>query len=137
MPDPISGRPLWKKLGIKAGFSIAVVQAPHPYTDIVPDLPKDVMLGDSVTDSHDLIHVFTSDVDELRVLLPGLMQAIRQDGSIWVSWPKKASGLPSTVDGNAIRDVCLPLGLVDVKVCSVDAVWSGLKLVIRVENRTA
>lgn len=71
----------------------------------------------------------------LPATLPGLMRRIRQDGMIWVSWPKKAARVPTDVTEDTVRDVALPLGLVDVKVCAVDEVWSGLKLVIRTELR--
>jgi hypothetical protein len=83
----------------------------------------------------DLIHFFTNSRDELARGLAKFMKLIKQDGAIWVSWYKKAAKLPTEITEDVIRDVCLPLGLVDIKVCAVDEKWSGLKLVIRKENR--
>jgi hypothetical protein len=81
------------------------------------------------------VHLFVTSIADLSQRLKKLKSAIAQDGAIWVSWPKKASGVKTDVTEDRIRDVALPLGLVDVKVCAVDETWSGLKLVIRVENR--
>lgn len=83
----------------------------------------------------DLYHLFTRSRRELASRLPAAMASIRQNGMIWVSWPKKASGVTSDVAEDDVRRIALPLGLVDVKVCAVDDTWSGLKLVIRRENR--
>ena len=83
----------------------------------------------------DLAHVFVTRRGDLEAALPDLMEAIRPSGPIWASWPKKASGVPTDITEGVIREVALPLGLVDVKVCAVDEVWSGLKLVIRKERR--
>jgi len=83
----------------------------------------------------DILHIFTNSRDELFRLLDEAREVIRQDGMIWVSWYKKAAKLPTEITEDTIRDAALPLGLVDVKVCAVDEKWSGLKLVIRKENR--
>jgi hypothetical protein len=83
----------------------------------------------------DVLHVFLKDRSALAIGLPGWARKIRPDGAIWVSWPKKASGVPTTIVEGDIRDVALPIGLVDTKVCAVDEVWSGLRLVWRVERR--
>ena len=83
----------------------------------------------------DVVHLFTKSRSDLLEGLNRYKCKIKQDGVIWVSWPKKASGIPSEVSENTVRELALPLGLVDIKVCAVDDVWSGLKLVIRKENR--
>ena len=83
----------------------------------------------------DIVHVFSKSATQLANDLPGLMQKIKQNGTIWASWPKKASGVATDITEDTIRSIALPLGLVDVKVCAVDETWSGLKLVIRKELR--
>jgi hypothetical protein len=130
-----SGTPLGKKLGIKPGMLIRAVHPPSDYIAIVGALPADTRIAKRDVDGLDLVHVFTKDPSELLQLLIRYKDKIKQAGVIWVSWPKKASGIPSEISENTIRDVALPLGLVDVKVCAVDDIWSGLKLVIRKENR--
>ena len=138
-----SGTPLAKKLGIKEGFTIVAVDAPDDYSTLVEPLP----IGAEITNIElhslakskpgiDMVHLFTSDRDELFRTLPLLQKLIKQDGSIWVSWYKKAAKLPTEITEDTIREACLPIGLVDVKVCAVDEKWSGLKLVIRKENRS-
>ncbi len=136
-----SGRPLAAKLGIKPGFTVLVRNPPEGYRDLVEGLPDGVAIAEEAPDAPgevdevEMIHLFTRSREELAEALPELVARIRQDGMIWVSWPKKASGVASDVDGNVIRELAFPLGLVDVKVCAVDDTWSGLKLVIRKENR--
>jgi hypothetical protein len=131
-----SGTPLSKKLGIKPGMLIRAVHPPRDYIAIVGALPTDTRIAKTDVDGLDLVHVFTKDRSELLEFLIRYKDKIKQAGVIWVSWPKKASGIPSEISEDTVRDVALPLGLVDVKVCAVDEVWSGLKLVIRKENRT-
>ena len=130
-----SGTPLVKKLGIKPGFRIKTRNAPPNYRDLIAPLPEGVQLSATLRTNIDLWHLFTAAEGELARSLPKAQQQIKQDGMIWVSWPKKSSGVPSQVTEDTIHAVALPLGLVDVKVCAVDATWSGLKLVIRKENR--
>ncbi len=96
--------------------------------------PEVVLFADPVPGT-DAVHVFTASRAHLADFLPRAMAAIRPDGMIWVSWPKKASKVPSDITEDTVREIALPLGLVDVKVCAVDAVRSGLKLVIRKELR--
>jgi hypothetical protein len=126
---------LSKKLGYKAGYRVCIKGAPGHYFEIVQPLPDDVAISNRFQKDVDLCHFFTKSRRKLESELPKLMSVIRQDGMIWVSWPKKASKVPSDVTEDTIRSVALPLGLVDVKVCAVDEVWSGLKLVIRKELR--
>lgn len=91
---------------------------------------------DEIGKGFDLIHLFTNTRDELFREVSESLRQLKQDGSIWVSWYKKAAKLPTEVTEDTIREIAFPLGLVDVKVCAVDDKWSGLKLVIRKENRT-
>ena len=130
-----SGTPLPKKLGIKDGFRLCVANTPPDYLTLLDPLPAGVKI--SVKEQKDvaLWHFFTKSAEELRKCLPVMMSQIKKDGKIWISWPKKSSKVPTDVTDDVIRDVALPLGLVDVKVCAIDEVWSGLKLVIRKENR--
>ncbi len=132
-----SGTPLFRKLGIKPGFRIRTKNAPPGFASLLNGLPRDVTISTTIRRDVDLWHLFTRSSRELRSHLPGLMEQIRQDGMIWVSWPKKSSGVPTDVTEDTIRGAALPLGLVDVKVCAVDEVWSGLKLVIRKERRSS
>ncbi|MBV9216842.1 MAG: DUF3052 family protein [Acidobacteria bacterium] len=141
-----SGTPLAKKLGIKEGFVVATVNAPGNYLQLLESLPKDVeidalesvkpLLTRRLPQPLDLVHLFTNSRDELFRSLADLRNAIKQDGSIWVSWYKKAAKLPTEITEDTVREAAFPLGLVDVKVCAVDEKWSGLKLVIRKENRS-
>ena len=130
-----SGTRLAKKLGIKEGFVVAAVNAPENLEELLSPLPAGVTMSDKPISNCDLIHFFTNSRDELSQGLAKFMKLIKQDGAIWVSWYKKAAKLPTEITEDVIRDVCLPLGLVDIKVCAVDEKWSGLKLVIRRENR--
>ena len=130
-----SGTPLVKKLGIKPGFRVCVKNAPADYESLLAPLPDDVQISTEFTGEVDLWHLFTDSRSSLVEQLPLSVRQIRQDGMIWVSWPKKASGVQSDVSEDTVRAAAIPLGLVDVKVCAVDDVWSGLKLVIRKENR--
>lgn len=130
-----SGTPLVKKLGIKANFRLYAKNPPENYAGLIAPLPENVKILRRLTRDLDMIHFFTKSRAELAANMPIYMKRIKQDGMIWVSWPKKASKVPTDVTEDVIREIILPLGLVDVKVCAVDATWSGLKLVIRKENR--
>jgi len=130
-----SGTPLVKKLGIKTNFRLFAKNPPENYVDLIAPLPENVKILHRLTRDLDMIHLFVTSRADLAANVPIYMNYIKQDGMIWVSWPKKASKVPTDVTEDVIREVALPLGLVDVKVCAVDATWSGLKLVIRKENR--
>jgi hypothetical protein len=130
-----SGTPLAKKLGFREGSRVRISSAPEYYLSLVSPRPENVLISKALRKEIDIWHFFTRSSAELNEQLPKLMQAISQDGMIWVSWPKKASRVPTDVTEDLIRKVALPLGLVDVKVCAVDDTWSGLKLVIRKELR--
>lgn len=130
-----SPTPLAKKLGIKEGCRVRVTGAPSDYRTLLEPIPNDAHISNRITKGIDIWHFFTASASELKRALPRMMKAIHPNGMIWISWPKKSSGVPSTVTEDTIRDLALPLGLVDIKVCAVDETWSGLKLVVRRERR--
>ena len=131
-----SGTPLAKKLGIKPNTLLCVVNAPADYDALLQPLPENVAIVREATDELDILHVFVKRRSELIESINEYKDKIKQNGAIWVSWPKKAARIATDVTEDTVREVALPLGLVDIKVCAVDDVWSGLKLVIRKENRT-
>ena len=130
-----SGTPLAKKLGIKAGFTVFASGAPADYASLLAPLPGDVKFVNKLTKAADLIHLFTKSAAELDAKLRSWRHVMKPDGTIWISWPKKASKVPTDITEDVIREVALPMGFVDVKVCAVDETWSGLKLVVRKELR--
>jgi hypothetical protein len=130
-----SGTPLPQKLGIKEGFTLCVRGAPKKYTDIVAPLPKGVKMALKVTAAVDLVHIFSKQGAKLDKELAAARKSLRDDAMIWVSWPKKSSGVETDIVEDSVREIAFPLGLVDIKVCAVDETWSGLKLVVRVANR--
>jgi hypothetical protein len=130
-----SGTPLAKKLGIQAGAFVDAVDPPGNYVKLLEPLPANVTFVECGAEELDVVHLFTKSRKSLTKYLNYYKNKIKQNGSIWVSWPKKSSGIPSEVTEDTIRELALPIGLVDVKVCAVDDTWSGLKLVIRKENR--
>ncbi len=132
-----SGTPLSKKLGIGPGSRVATVFAPSDYRALVAPWPEGARLVEAVDANCDLVHLFVSERAVLAREAARLRQRLRDDAPLWVSWPKKAAGVATDVGEDVIREVALPLGFVDVKVCAVDAVWSGLKLVVRRELRRA
>jgi hypothetical protein len=126
---------LAKKLGFREGSRVLAIGAPDGYRQLLEPLPLKVEFVTRLSSSTDVIHLFTSKRAELARRLPALRATIRADAAVWVSWPKKSAGVPTDVTEDAIRELALPLGLVDVKVCAVDETWSGLKLVIRSADR--
>jgi hypothetical protein len=130
-----SGTPLPRKLGIKPGARVFAVDSPKTYQTLISPLPSKAALVSTFDDTVDVIHVFVTRKVELSRFLKRALGKMRRDAAIWVSWPKKAAGMSTDVTEHTIREVALPLGLVDIKVCAVDDTWSGLKLVIRKENR--
>lgn len=129
-----SGTPLAKKLGMKAGFVIKAINQPPHYLQLFDDLPEGLQNNKASKDL-DFIHFFTQKQPELLKILPTLKPQIKSNGMIWVSWPKKSSGVKTDVTEETIRQVALKNGLVDVKVCAIDEVWPALKLVIPVKDR--
>ncbi len=140
-PAGYSGTPLAQKLGFKDGQRVLFIALPQSLGDlrVARNFRELAEAGwQSFADGepgYDVIHGFTASRNELENAAKPLLQAVARDGSIWISWPKKASKMATDITEDVIRDVILPIGLVDVKVCAVDAVWSGLKLVIRKELR--
>ena len=130
-----SGTPLWKKLGIKSGQTVFLYKPPQDFHSLLEGMPENVRFLKLVRKKIDFIHIFARDSHELRIAIEKYRHKIKDDGMIWVSWYKKAAKIPTDVTEDTIREVCLPTGLVDVKVCAVDEKWSGLKLVIRKELR--
>ncbi len=136
-------RALWQKLGYRRGVVAHLdVFTPHldgelsdRYRAWLRGLPHDVRLDGTLDDRPALVHHFTTEAEGLRARLAVFLDAIPRTGAIWVSWPKKASGVPTTMSGDVVRAAALPLGLVDVKVCAVDTTWTAMKLVVRKENR--
>jgi len=133
-----SPRSLVQKLGLQPGARIAIVNPPRGYRATLGKLPAGVRVAAVARGEGSLpfIQFFTTSRRTLEGRFPGLMRALAPAGALWVSWPKRASGVPTDVTEDVIRAVALPRGLVDVKVCAVDDVWSGLKLVRRVKERT-
>ena len=132
-----SGTPLPQKLGIKAGHRVLLLGAPEGFeADVLGPLPDGVKVARSLRGEADVIVSFHVRRGELERRLPRLRAAMKPASGLWIAWPKKASKVPTDITENVVREIALPTGLVDTKVAAVDAVWSGLRLVIRVENRT-
>ncbi len=130
-----SGTPLAKKLGIVAGTRLLALNAPAGYASWLAPLPESVEKKEEPGPEVDVAHLFTDSAEELRKNLVSLRAELRPDAVLWISWPKKASKVPTDITEDVIRELCLPLGWVDVKVCAVSEIWSGLKLVVRKELR--
>lgn len=135
MTPGYSGTPLAKKLGIRAGSVVATISAPRDYAAWVAPLPDGARLTSRVPAAPAFVHLFATARAELTRRLKALRGSLTPDGVVWVSWPKKASGVATDITEDTIRAVALPLGFVDIKVCAVSDTWSGLKLVIRKELR--
>jgi Protein of unknown function (DUF3052) len=130
-----SGTPLARKLGIQPDCRLYAENAPADYLQLLDPLPDGVRLVEQLAGKVDVIHLFTKEAAELAAKLPKYRNRIVADGAIWISWPKKAAKVATDITENVVRETALPLGLVDIKVCAVDEIWSGLKLVIRLEDR--
>lgn len=135
-----SGTPLPRKLGLKQGQRVLFIELPEDLgwlreADDFALVQERDWVGPTFSDHWNVIHAFTRERRHLDEQIGALMAAITRDGMIWISWPKKASKVPTDMSEDVIREVALPIGLVDVKVCAVDDIWSGLKLVIRKELR--
>ncbi len=126
-----SGTPLARKLGLKPAMRVQLIGAPPEWMDWLAPLPAGLDVGSASGPAIDLVHLFATRQAELAQQLADLRQRLRPDAVLWVSWPKKAARVPTDISEDRIRDIALPLGFVDVKVCAVSAVWSGLKLVLR------
>ena len=130
-----SGTPLPKKLGIKTGARVVALNAPRDYRTLVAPWPDGATLAARPDAKTDLVHLFVVERARLASEANRLREILKPDAVLWVSWPKKAAKVPTDITEDVIREVALPMGWVDVKVCAVDAVWSALKLVVRKELR--
>jgi len=131
-----SGTPLGKKLGLKDGMRALLVEVPPHLTEI-GDFPGFAGVDREAVPErvYDYAHVFETERARLEALVPAIRASLKADGILWISWPKKASRVPTTITEDVLRDIFLPTGLVDVKVAAVDEVWSGLKFMFRKELR--
>jgi hypothetical protein len=134
-PVTCTGTPLPKKLGIKPFARVTYAGAPDSFEETLGELPDGVEIRGRLRGPLDVIVFFTMSAAELRRRFDKLAAALDPAGALWVAWPKKSSGLETDLTENVVRDVALPKGLVDNKVCAIDDTWSGLRLVIRRENR--
>src|SRR5271154_4268932 len=132
-----SGTPLVKKLGIKPSHHVALVDAPADFESLLEDLPSDVILTHDLASQTtlDVIVCFAKDLKQLHSSFPRCVKKLAANGGLWVAWPKKASGVLTDLTENVVRVVGLDAGLVDNKVCAIDATWSGLRFVIRLQDR--
>lgn len=130
-----SGTPLLTKLGIKPGAVMHAINAPPHYAKLLGELPEGVKIMKRLGAGADFIHLFATKEAELATVLPKAKAALKTDGMLWVSWPKKAARQDTDLTEDRIRALALKIGLVDVKVCAVDETWSGLKLVYRLKDR--
>lgn len=130
-----SGTPLVKKLGFKPRFKVKLVNEPDYYNELLDGLPEDVEFLTNAKSPKDLIHLFVHKKADIIKLLYSLKKELKQNGMIWVSWPKKSSGINTDVTEDDIRNIAIQNDLVDIKVCAIDETWSGLKLVIPLKSR--
>jgi hypothetical protein len=129
-----SGTPLTKKLGLKPRMRVVTLNAPPHFRGLVPDAPADLVWLSRVA-AFDCAVAFTDSAADLRTSFAKLEPKLAQAGTIWIAWPKKSSGVQTDLDENIVREIGLAKGLVDVKVCAIDATWSGLKFVRRLRDR--
>jgi hypothetical protein len=130
-----SGTPLAKKLGIKEGHAVALLGAPKGFAAELEGLPHGVTIRTAARGTNDVMVSFHTERSDLEARVPRLLDALDVDGGLWIAWPKRASKVPTDITEDTVREVFLPLGLVDNKVCAIDDVWSGLRVVWRKENR--
>jgi hypothetical protein len=124
-----------RKLGFKPGQNVVYVNAPEGFNDLLRELPEGVSVRRTLRGPLDLVVCFVTERRDLERRLPALRRAIAPDGMLWIAWPKRSSGVASDMTEDVVRDVALPTGLVDNKVCAIDDTWSGLRLVVRRELR--
>ena len=132
-----TGTPLIKKLGLKPPMEYLVTAAPEEFADWLGELPVGVTLVPATPGHVRAAHLFVTERASMEAELVALRGRLEQAGFIWISWPKKSFCVPTDITEDTIRDVALPMGYVDIKVCAVSDIWSGLKLVIRKSERTA
>lgn len=132
-----SGTPLPRKLGIKEGSTVVVLDAPDGFEALLDPMPAGVTVRASTGGTADVLVLFATSRAELEAGLPAARAALEPNGGLWVAWPKRASGVPTDLTENVVREVGLAAALVDNKVCAIDDTWSGLRLVIRLADRPA
>ena len=130
-----SGTPLAKKLGIKDETNVVAVGAPRNYRALLDPLPAAVKFSSKADQKTDVVHLFCTKRAELARALATYRKQLDPNAAVWISWPKKSAKVPSEITEDTVRELALPLGFVDIKVCAIDDVWSGLKLVVRKELR--
>ena len=130
-----SGTPLPKKLGIKEEHRVWFPGAPPEFFDVIGQLPAGVDVFKRAAQRLDVIVFFTKKRAQLEKRLVPLSKSLDPAGGLWIAWPKKSSGVPTDMTEDVVREVALPMGLVDNKVCAIDDTWSGLRIVWRLENR--
>jgi hypothetical protein len=126
-----SGTPLSKKLGVKESSRIFLAGAPKGFMQLLEPLPALVRFAGQAGPGVAIAVIFVTEMQELLGNLKSLRKLLDAHAALWVCWPKKSSGLATAVSENVIRDTALPLGFVDIKVCAINEIWSGLKLVVR------
>jgi hypothetical protein len=131
-----SGTPLIKKLGIKEGFRIAIVDGPEDFLNTLESIPDGVTVVSRVTGELDFILLFVKSEERLAKKFPVLADKLKANGMIWVGWPKKSSGVATDLSFDPVQRIGLAAGLVDVKICAIDETWSGLKFVYRLKDRS-
>lgn len=134
-PPGYSGTALSKKLGIKEGTRLYVCGEPDSYRELLAPLPAGVTFSRSASARTDIAHIFVSRERGMRKQLVALRAKLKASAPVWVSWPKKSSGVRTDVTEDTVRAVALPLGFVDIKVCAINEIWSGLKLIVRRQLR--
>ncbi len=130
-----SGTPLHRKLGLPTVGTVYFRNPPDGYFDALGGIPQSVMVRKRLSGAIDFAHLFAVWQKDLERWLPKARGALKKDGALWLSWPKQSSGVATDLTGNVVRRLGLDAGLVDVKVCAVDDVWSGLKFVYRLSDR--
>jgi hypothetical protein len=135
-PAGYSGTPLPRKLGIKPEARVALIGAPYDFDEVLGELPPGVTVRRRARGTFDVLVIFVQKRSELERRLPVLKRALDQAGGLWVAWPKRSSGVATDLEESAVRGLGLASGLVDNKVCAIDATWSGLRFVYRLADRT-
>lgn len=130
-----SGTPLWRKLGIRHGMTVALFNAPPHLETLLEGHPDGVRFVTAHPGTPDMVICFATEADHMADLFREATRIIPANGAIWVAWPKRASGVPTDLDRDRLREMFLSEGLVDVKVCAIDETWSGLEFVVRREHR--
>ena len=130
-----SGTPLTRKLGITAGSRVGLFEAPEGFSDTLGPLPDGARIATTLSGRFDVVLAFFTQRHRLERRLGALRRAVEPAGGLWIAWPKRTSGVPTDITEDTIREIALPTGLVDNKVCAIDGTWSGLRLVVRRELR--